>query len=51
MCPYCLATAALFAGSVATTGGLAALVLKKVATRKITSNISTLSPSKEDHNG
>lgn len=51
MCPLCLASAALFAGSIATTGGLAALVLKKVAAGKSANNIPTNSPSKEDHHG
>jgi hypothetical protein len=51
MCPFCLATAALIAGGLATTGGLTALVLKKVATGRIAHNNPTISPSKEDHNG
>jgi hypothetical protein len=51
MCPFCLASAALIAGSIATTGGLTALVLKKVANGKIASNNPTISPSKEDHHG
>jgi hypothetical protein len=47
----CLASAALIAGGIATTGGLAAFVLKKVATGKIANNYPTISPSKEDQNG
>ncbi len=34
MCPLCLASAALIAGSIATTGGLSALVLKKAVSGK-----------------
>ncbi|MFZ1084982.1 MAG: hypothetical protein WAN35_08455 [Terracidiphilus sp.] len=51
MCPYCLATAALITGSIATTGGLTALVLKKVVTGRTAPNIPTTSPTKEDRNG
>jgi hypothetical protein len=50
MCPFCLATAALIAGSIATTGGLTALVFKKTINGK-SNNISTNSPTTEDHNG
>ena len=50
MCPLCLASAALIAGSIVATGGLSALVLNKVVTGK-SSNIPTNSPPKEDHNG
>jgi hypothetical protein len=51
MCPFCLATAALIAGSIATTGGVTALVLKKVVAAKIANNNPAISPSKEDHDG
>ncbi|MGA3345949.1 MAG: hypothetical protein ABSC76_13880 [Terracidiphilus sp.] len=51
MCPFCLATAALIAGGIATSGGVTALVLKRVATGKIANNNPTFSPTKEDHNG
>jgi hypothetical protein len=47
----CLASAALIAGGIVTTGGLTALVLKKAATGKFATNIPTNSPSKEDRNG
>jgi hypothetical protein len=47
----CLASAALIAGSFATTGGLTALVLKKSVTGKSANNIPTNSPSSEDHHG
>ena len=51
MCPICIAGAALIAGSIATTGGLSALVLNKIATGKSAANIPANSPTKEDHNG
>jgi hypothetical protein len=51
MCPMCLASAALIAGSLATTGGLTALVLRKAAAGKSASNIPSNSPSTEDQNG
>ena len=51
MCTMCIASAALIAGSIATTGGLTALVLKKAVAGKSANNIPTNSPSKEDHHG
>jgi hypothetical protein len=33
MCPFCIASAALMAVSVVSTGGLAALVVKKLGTK------------------
>ena len=48
MCPMCLASAALIAGSIATTGGLTALVLKRAVTGRPAKNIPTNSPSTED---
>ena len=50
MCPFCLATAALIAGSIATTGGLTAFVVKKTIHGK-SNNIPTNSPTTEDQNG
>ena len=41
MCPVCLATAAMIAGSIATTGGVAALMIKKIAGSAATRNKST----------
>jgi hypothetical protein len=51
MCPFCLATAAMIAGSIATTGGITAFVIKKTLSGKITNNHPTTSPTTEDHNG
>jgi hypothetical protein len=38
MCPLCLTTAALIAGSVTSTGGLAALAIKKFGDRNFVDN-------------
>jgi len=35
MCPVCIAAAALIAGKATSTGGVAALVVKKFRTRKL----------------
>jgi hypothetical protein len=51
MCPFCLATTALIAASVVSTGGLTAFVLKKTLTGKSANNNPANSPSKEDHHG
>lgn len=50
MCPACLATAAWIAASAVSTGGLAALVLKKSANGKTTTGVHSNTP-KEDHDG
>ncbi len=51
MCPLCFASAALIAGSIVTTGGLTALVLKKAGSGKSSTTFPTNSPPKEDHHG
>jgi|HubBroStandDraft_2_1064218.scaffolds.fasta_scaffold2198130_2 hypothetical protein len=51
MCPVCLATAAWIAVASVSTGGMTALVINKVVTRKTANNISTITSSKEDHHG
>ena len=50
MCPVCLATAALIAGSAGSTGGLAAIALRKFGKKNAvdTHRSSTLS-KEEDH--
>jgi hypothetical protein len=50
MCPACIASAALMAGGVITTGGLTALVGKVLHTRKIAKTIDS-SNSNERTNG
>jgi hypothetical protein len=47
MCPLCISTAALIAGSVTSTGGLAAIAIKKLGVKN-THNPSP-TPTKEDH--
>jgi hypothetical protein len=56
MCPFCLATAAWVAAAAVSTGGLAALVLKKAATGSAAKPIpattpATIKSTKEDHHG
>lgn len=52
MCPVCLATtAAWIAAATLSTGGMAALVIRKAVAAKAENNIPTISPSKEDHHG
>jgi hypothetical protein len=46
MCPVCLAAAALIAGKVTSTGGAAAIVIRKFGGKKVTDNHPALDPSK-----
>jgi len=48
MCPFCIASAALMAGSVVSTGGLAALLLKKLGNKKPPKSLSHDSNPKEE---
>ena len=41
MCPVCMTAAVLIAGSVATTGGIAAIALRKPGTKNAADNRST----------
>jgi hypothetical protein len=50
MCPVCITTAVLVAGSVASTGGLAAAMMK-FGVKNAADNQSTPTQSKEDHHG
>ena len=45
MCPLCISTAALIAGSVTSTGGLAAIAIKKFGVKNTVINNSTPTPS------
>lgn len=47
MCPFCLATAAMIAGSIAGTGGLAAVVTGAIVSRRHAQQISSESADKE----
>jgi len=51
MCPVCLATAALIAGSVASTGGAAAVALKNAAAKKATDDHPDPARRKEGDQG
>jgi hypothetical protein len=51
MCPFCLATAAWIAAAAVSTGGMTALVVKKVATGRAACNNSPNTQSKEGHHG
>lgn len=51
MCPVCLATAALIAGGLTSTAGLAAIAIVKLGPKKIATNVRTKSNSKEYPNG
>jgi len=51
MCPFCLAaTAAWIAAAAVSTGGMTALVVKKVVTGRAAKN-NPSNPSKEDQHG
>jgi hypothetical protein len=47
MCPVCLTTAVLIAGKVTSTGGLAAIAIKKFGVKNGADNNPALTPSKE----
>jgi hypothetical protein len=51
MCPVCVTTAVLIAGSVTSTGGLAAIVIKKFGMKNAVDHHPSPTQSKEDHHG
>jgi hypothetical protein len=51
MCPFCLATAAIIAGSATGTGGLTALVAGKFLTRKAAKKFPATTEAKEKRYG
>ena len=51
MCPVCMTTALLIAGSVTSTGGLAAIAIKKFGVKNAVDNNPAPTPSKEDRHG
>jgi hypothetical protein len=51
MCPVCLATAAIIAGSATGTGGLTALVARKFRARKDDARLPINAAPKEDYDG
>jgi hypothetical protein len=46
MCPVCVTTAALIAGSITSTGGLAAIAIRKFGVKNAVDNHSAPTPSK-----
>jgi hypothetical protein len=48
MCPFCMASAALLAGSVLSASGLTALVVKKLGAKKGIKNLFQKSNPKEE---
>jgi len=50
MCPFCIASALLIAGSVASTGGLAAIAIKKFGGKNASDN-NPIPTSTEEHHG
>jgi hypothetical protein len=51
MCPVCLTTAVLIAGSATSTGGLAAIAIKKLSVKNAEDHQPAPTPSKEDRHG
>jgi hypothetical protein len=51
MCPFCIATAALIAGSATSTGGLTALVIKRFRPKKVVGSKPRQSETKEKKDG
>ena len=54
MCPVCIATAALIAGSTTSTGGLAVLIAKKFRSKKPANQVPTqhqVDNAKENRHG
>jgi hypothetical protein len=51
MCPVCLSTAALIAVSLTTSGGLAAIAIRKFSVRNVETSNPTQISSKENHHG
>jgi hypothetical protein len=51
MCPVCIATAALIAGSAAATGGLTVLAVKTFGKKQAQNNFPAKPETKEDQHG
>lgn len=51
MCPVCFATAALIAGGVTSTGGLAVTVMTKLGVKNALHHPTATTTSKEDRHG
>jgi hypothetical protein len=51
MCPVCIATAALIASSATSTGGIAAIAIRKFGIKSAVETQPVSTPAKEDHHG
>jgi hypothetical protein len=51
MCPVCVSTMAMIAASLGSTGGLAAIAIRKFGVQQGAGKTSEQSTSKEDRNG
>ncbi len=51
MCPVCVTTAMLIAGSVTCTGGLAAIIINKFGVKHAVDNPTVLTATKENRHG
>jgi hypothetical protein len=51
MCPVCITTAVLIAGSVTSTGGAAAIAIKRFGVKNAVDNHPASTSSKEDRHG
>jgi hypothetical protein len=51
MCPVCITTAVMIAGSVTLSGGLAAIALRKFGVKSAVDHHPAPTPSKEIHHG
>jgi hypothetical protein len=51
MCPVCLATAVVIAGSVTSAGGLVAIAVKKFGVKNAVNDHRGPTPAKEEHHG
>ncbi|WP_263353776.1 hypothetical protein [Acidicapsa acidisoli] len=51
MCPVCISAAALIAASLTTSGGLAAIAIRKFSVRNVETSNPAQTSSKESHHG
>ncbi len=49
MCPICIATAVLIAGKVTSTGGVAAIVIKKLGVKNAADNPASTQSKEDQH--
>ena len=51
MCPMCITTAMLIAGGITSTGGLAAVAMRRFGVKNAAGNHPAPASSQEDHHG